>query len=231
MRYYPVFLDLKETSCLVVGGGQVGERKVKTLQACGARVFLVSRDLTPYLKEEVAQDRVSLLKGDYDHSCLDHMFLVIGATDDADLNHKIGREARHRGLLCNIVDKPAECNFILPSLVRRGDLTIAVSTAGKSPALARKIREDLENIFPEIYGTYLDFLGKIRQEVLNLSLPQPQNQKIFEALIKAPVLSWMSNGDAKAIEGLLNRLLGPLFSQSQAAGLIRQFFHSLSEEP
>ncbi|MEW6187452.1 MAG: bifunctional precorrin-2 dehydrogenase/sirohydrochlorin ferrochelatase [Thermodesulfobacteriota bacterium] len=226
MRYYPVFLDLQGVSCLVVGGGQVGERKVKTLLSCGARVFLISRDLTPFLKEELGHGRVTLLKGDYDPSCLENIFLVIGATDDTDLNQRIGREARHLGLLCNIVDKPAECNFILPSLVSRGDLTVAVSTAGKSPALARKIREELEEIFPEIYGIYLDLLGKIRQEVLALSLPQSQNQEIFKALVKAPVLSWMRNGDAKAMEDFLDRVLGPLCSKIQTAGLIRPFFPS-----
>ena len=168
MRYYPAFLDLKDVPCLVIGGGQVGERKVKTLQSCAAKVYLISRELTPYLEEEVRKGRVELLAPAYQTGHLTGKFLVIGATDDPILNGKIGREARERGILCNIVDKPQECNFILPSLVSRGDLTIAVSTAGKSPALAKKIRRDLEEVFPEIYGLYLDLLGQIR----NRSFPE-----------------------------------------------------------
>ncbi len=115
MRYYPVFLDLKDVPCLVIGGGQVGERKVKTLQSCAAKVFLISRELTPYLEEEVRQGRIELLAPAYQTEHLPGKFLVIGATDDPNLNGKIGREARERGILCNIVDKPQECNFILPS--------------------------------------------------------------------------------------------------------------------
>ena len=174
MRYYPVFLDLQNLPCLVIGGGQVGERKVKTLQSCAAKVFLISRDLTPYLEEEVRQGRIELLAPAYQTEHLAGKFLVIGATDDPNLNGKIGREARERGLLCNIVDKPQECNFILPSLVSRGDLTIAVSTAGKSPALAKKIRQDLERVFPEIYGLYLELLGQIRTRDPG---PQPVSAK------------------------------------------------------
>jgi precorrin-2 dehydrogenase/sirohydrochlorin ferrochelatase len=226
MRYYPVFLDLKGVSCLVIGGGLVGERKVKTLQSCGARVFMISRELTPFLEEEARQGRITLLAQDYDSACLQGMFLVIGATDDSVLNEKIGREARERGLLCNVADKPADCNFILPSLVRRGDLTIAISTAGNSPALAKKIRQDMEKEFPEIYGPYLEFLGRIRREVLNLNLSQEENGKIFEALVQAPVLSWLEQRDSQSLLDLMDQLLGPLSPKMKLTGIIRQFFPS-----
>ena len=198
MRYYPVFLDLKNVSCLVVGGGQVGERKIKTLQSCSARVFLVSRELTPYLEEEVSQGRIEHLAPDYQSGHLTGKFLVIGATDDPVLNGKIGREARERGMLCNIVDKPQECNFILPSLVTRGDLTIAVSTSGKSPALAKKIRQDLEEGFPEIYGLYLELLGQLRNEILARKMSLQENKKIFQTLVNSPVLSWLKSGNLEA---------------------------------
>ena len=138
MRYYPAFLDLQGLGCLVVGGGQVGERKVKTLQSCGAEVHLVSPELTSFLEEEVRQGRVRLLAPEFLPEHLEGMFLVIGATDDPEVNQRISLEARSRNLFCNIVDKPGECNFIVPSQVHRGDLVIAVSTGGRSPALAKK---------------------------------------------------------------------------------------------
>ena len=209
MRYYPVFLDLRGASCLVVGGGQVGERKVKTLQACGADVRLVSPELTAYLAEEVRQGRVRLLASAFLPEHLEGLFLVIGATDDPETNLRISQEARARTLLCNIVDRPEECNFIVPATIRRGDLIIAVSTGGRSPALAKKIRQDLEKRFPDIYNSYVALLGRVREYVLTVGLPQAKNQQIFESLIEAPVLESLQRGDREGLTGHLIRLLDP----------------------
>jgi precorrin-2 dehydrogenase/sirohydrochlorin ferrochelatase len=226
MRYYPVFLDLRNVSCLVIGGGQVGERKVLSLLSCGAGVSLISRELTPYLRGEVEAGRITWLAQFYETRYLDGMFLVIGATDDAELNESIGREARERGLLCNIVDDPQKCNFILPSLLTRGDLTIAVSTAGKSPAMAKKIRQDLEKSFPESYGLYLELLGQIRTMVLKEKRPQKENQRIFEALIHSPLLAWLEAGTLDPIYDLLDSLFDPPPPRSQWASIIDPLFSS-----
>lgn len=209
MRYYPAFLDLQEASCLVVGGGQVGERKVQTLLSCGAKVHVVSRELTPSLEEEVRQGRVRLLALEFLPEHLEGMFLVIGATDDPEVNRLISSAARSRNLLCNIVDKPRECNFIVPSQVHRGDLVIAVSTSGHSPALAKKIRQDLENLFPDIYSIYVSLLGRIREYILAQGLPQSNNQQIFESLVKAPLLESLRRGDREDLTDHLIRLLDP----------------------
>ncbi|MGA3086437.1 MAG: bifunctional precorrin-2 dehydrogenase/sirohydrochlorin ferrochelatase [Thermodesulfobacteriota bacterium] len=227
MRYYPVFLDLQNAPCLVVGGGQVGERKVKTLQSCSAKVYLISQELTPYLREEVQQGRINLLAPSYQTEYLKEMLLVIGATDDPELNENIGREAKERRILCNIADEPIECSFILPSLVCRGDLTIAVSTAGKSPALSKKIRLDLEEEFPEIYGPYLELLGQIRNEVLARNMSQGENQKIFETLVNSPILSWLETGDFESLFNLLDRLLKPPSPRTNLTELLDKLFPSL----
>lgn len=227
MRYYPILLDLKNIPCLVIGGGQVGERKVKTLQACDAKVFLISRELTPYLEEEVRQARIQLLGPAYQTENLAGKFLVIGATDDPVLNGKIGRDARESGILCNIVDEPKECNFILPSLVSRGDLTIAVSTAGKSPALAKKIRQDLEEMFPEIYGLYLEMIGQIRTLILSRNLAEQEKQIIFQALINAPILSWLETGNLEPLYDLMDQLLEPPIPRSQLTEILNKLFPSL----
>jgi precorrin-2 dehydrogenase/sirohydrochlorin ferrochelatase len=155
------------------------------------------------------------------------MFLVIGATDDPELNEKIGREAKECRILCNIADEPGECNFILPSLVCRGDLTIAVSTAGKSPALAKKIRLNLEEGFPEIYGPYLELLGQIRNEVLARNLSQEKNQNIFETLVNSPVLSWLERGDLEPLYVFMDRLLYPPFPRTNLTEILDKLFPSL----
>jgi len=227
MRYYPVFLDLQNVPCLVVGGGQVGERKVKTLQSCSAKVYLISRELTPYLREEVQQGKIILLASSYQAEYLKEMLLVIGATDDPELNGKIGREAKERRILCNIADEPIECSFILPSLVCRGDLTIAVSTAGKSPALSKKIRLDLEEEFPEIYGPYLELLGQVRNEVLARKMSQEENQKIFETLVNSPILSWLEKGELDLLYDFLERLLDPPFPRTNLTEILEKLFPSL----
>lgn len=209
MRYYPAFLDLQGVPCLVVGGGQVGERKVKTLLDCGAVVHLVSPELTPALEEAVRQGRVRRMASAFAPAQLEGMFLVIGATDDPEVNRLISSEARSRHLLCNIVDRPRECNFIVPAAIRRGDLIIAVSTGGRSPALAKKIREDLEKLFPDSYTNYLDLLGRIREYVLSRGGSQEENQRVFEGLVYSPLLEMLDRGNREEMLRILMRIITP----------------------
>jgi precorrin-2 dehydrogenase len=144
MQYYPVSLDIKDRKCLVVGGGGVGTRKVKTLVECGAKVTVVSPGVSSQLLELVNNGLIVLEKRSYKETDLDGMFLVIGTTDSEKLNRQISMDAEKLNMLCNIADRPEVCNFILPSIVNRGDLTISISTSGKSPALAKKLRIELE---------------------------------------------------------------------------------------
>lgn len=209
MRYYPAFLDLRGAPCLVVGGGQVGERKVKTLLDCGAVVHLVSPELTPYLEERVREGRVLRVGAEFDPAQMEGMFLVIGATDNAEVNQRISVEARARHLLCNIVDRPRECNFIVPSTIHRGDLTIAVSTAGKSPALAKKIREDLEKSYPNSYADYLTLLGRIREFVLSRGGDQKENQRVFKLLVHSPLPEKLQTGDREEIRKIIIQAITP----------------------
>jgi precorrin-2 dehydrogenase / sirohydrochlorin ferrochelatase len=215
LRYYPAFLDLQGASCLVVGGGQVGERKVKTLLDCGAVVHLVSREMTPDLEEAVRQGKVRQVASEFAPAQLAGMFLVIGATDDPEVNRLISAEARSRNLLCNIVDRPRECNFIVPAAIRRGDLIIAVSTGGRSPALAKKIRQDLENLFPDSYVNYLELLGRIREYVLSLGGPQEENQRVFEELVHSPLLEWLQQGDREALRQVITNTVVPAPPEDQ----------------
>ena len=153
---------------------------------------------------------------------LEGMFLVIGATDDPEVNRRISLESRSRNLLCNIVDKPRVWNFIVPSQVHRGDLVIAVSTGGRSPALAKKIRQDLEILFPDIYSSYVVLLGQVREYLLAQGFTQAKNQQIFELLIEAPILESIKRGDREELTNQLMRLLDPPPRPEEVEGWLRE---------
>lgn len=148
MAYYPVYLDMTDRPCLVVGGGPVAERKVAGLLDAGARLTVVSPSATDRLREWARADRIRLLPREYAAADLAGQAVVFVATDDGGINAGVARDARAVGVLVNAVDDPAHCDFILPAVLRRGEITVAVSTGGASPALARAVRDEL--------GAYLD---------------------------------------------------------------------------
>jgi len=208
MRYYPVFLDIINKSCLVVGGGQVGTRKVLTLLDCGARVTVVSRDVTPELQSLSDQQKITFRRGLYRTADLDGMFLVIGATDDELLNRKIHFDAERQHKLCNIADRPEACNFILPSVINRGDLTIAISTSGKSPALAKKLRKDLEKDFGDEYGEFLHIMGALRTKLLSQEHAPEAHKPLFEKLINSDLLEAIKQQNRDHMNDLLLDIFG-----------------------
>jgi precorrin-2 dehydrogenase len=203
MAYYPVFLNVTHKNTLVVGGGLVAQRKVETLLASGARVSIVSRDLTPALRGLADQGRIEYKGTVFREDFLDGIFIVISATDDSELNHKISVVAQERGLLVNAIDQPEDCNFIVPAIIRRGDLQIAVSTSGKSPALARKIRKELEHHFGEEYEKMLLLMGNVREWILSRGLPQEKNRRMFHALVDSDMMQAIARGDRKRSEDIL----------------------------
>ncbi|MCF8083711.1 MAG: bifunctional precorrin-2 dehydrogenase/sirohydrochlorin ferrochelatase, partial [Deltaproteobacteria bacterium] len=207
MSYYPIFLQLERRTVLVVGGGSVALRKVETLLEYGALVRLVSRELTRPFMALMEKDRVAYLGPRFREEYLDGIFLVIAATDDHDLNHTISESARSRGLLVNAVDQPEDCTFIVPSIVRRGDLLIAVSTSGKSPAFARRVREGLEQRFGDEYGIFLALMGKVRERVLALGLSQAENSRLFKEIVDADLPKAISAQQWEAVEAALRRIL------------------------
>jgi precorrin-2 dehydrogenase/sirohydrochlorin ferrochelatase len=212
MHYYPIFLKVEERSCLVVGGGEVGARKVETLLRSGARVGVVSPKLVPWLAERVQEGSVELVGSHYEEDHLDGRFLVIAATDDLELNCRIARGAEKRGLLCNVVDYPQEGNFILPALVQRGALTVAVSTSGRSPALARRIREELEERFGPEYADLLEVMGAVRKRLLESSPDSQANKERFEQLVQSPLADLVRRRDGQGVDRILQSVLGPGYS-------------------
>jgi len=166
MEYYPVCLNLKDKKCVVVGGGEVALRKVKSLVEAEAKVVVISPKITLALKELIDKNKITWLNQAYKSEYIkEDTFLVIAASNNKQLNAKIANEAQKLNLLVNVVDSPRVGNFILPATLRRGKLIISISTSGESPALAKKIKEDLLNIYGLEYEILVDLLGKLRPKV------------------------------------------------------------------
>jgi precorrin-2 dehydrogenase/sirohydrochlorin ferrochelatase len=217
MKTYPLFALIEDRACLVVGGGAVGERKIQDLLVAGARVTVVSRDLTPGLADLAAQGRLHFIQGDFAPGHLDGMTLVVGATDNLEVNREVSAAAQARGLFVNIVDAPELCTFIVPAQVRRGPLTIAVSTGGASPALARKVREELEQRFGPDYGRYLRVLQAVRDRVLARRRGHPENLRLFQGLVAGPLQEAIAQGNRPRALAILENSLGEVLASEDLA--------------
>ncbi|TDA69349.1 MAG: bifunctional precorrin-2 dehydrogenase/sirohydrochlorin ferrochelatase [Clostridia bacterium] len=210
--YYPVYCDLQGKPCTVVGGGQVAERKVQSLLECGARVTVVSPTLdTPRLREWCQQDLLALLPRSYRPGDVAGAFLVISATDQAEVNALVARDCRARGIIVNVVDAPELCDFIVPSVVRRGDLVISISTGGKSPLLARLLREELEERYGPEYGILADMLGEARRQLQSGVDEQVERREILLRILNAGLLDLIKSGNIpRAKERMQECISSPL---------------------
>jgi len=220
MKTYPMFALLTDKPCLVVGGGAVGERKVLDLLEAGARVTVVSRTLTPALAKLAAQGEIVYLAGDFAPEQVETMALVMGATDDEQVNARVSAAARSRGIWVNIADAPELCTFIVPAQVRRGELTLAISTGGASPALARKLREELEGRFGPEYGPYLTLLKKVREQLLSARRGHGENPQLFLRLVAGPLKEALAHKDRDRAVGLLKETLGHVLAPDTLAGMV-----------
>jgi precorrin-2 dehydrogenase / sirohydrochlorin ferrochelatase len=165
MGYYPIFLELRGRRCLVIGGGVIAERKVHGLLAAEAAVTVVSPQLTALLADWSQHEALEHVARAYQEGDMRGYHLVFVATDDGAVNAAVAREGRERGIWVNAADDPAYCDFILPAVVRRGTLSIAIATGGTSPALTRAIREELQEYFTEDYGLLAAVAAEVRLQL------------------------------------------------------------------
>jgi precorrin-2 dehydrogenase/sirohydrochlorin ferrochelatase len=207
MAYYPIFIKLDGKTALVVGGGRVAQRKIETLLEYGASVHIISKELTDKLKQLVESGDIRHMGKKFENKHLDGAFLVIAATDNEKLNHEISETAQKRGLLINTVDQPTDCNFIVPSIVKRGDLILAISTSGKSPALAKKLRKKMDGQFGSEYEVFLILMGCLRKEVLKMGLSHNENGRIFKEIVDSDVLEALTSKDRDRVKSTLRRIL------------------------
>jgi len=205
LKYYPVFLDIRDKKCVIVGGGEVAARKAERLLDCGAKVFIISPQLTPELAALKEKDIISHIATEYAGDLITGAALVIGATDDEKTNAAISLDARSKGIPVNIVDDPQKCDFILPSLVQRGDLAITIGTGGKSPALARHMREELESKYGKEYEIFLNILGNLRVKMV-------KNEGIgrdwFESLLAAGILDSIKEKNVEKVKKTVHEITG-----------------------
>jgi precorrin-2 dehydrogenase / sirohydrochlorin ferrochelatase len=176
MRYYPLFVDLKDKLCCVIGGGKVAERKVDALLKCFARVTVISPKLTPALEKLRRKRKILFRNSEYAGDLLRGAFLVIAATDNRLTNSNVSSACRKKGILVNVVDVPGESNFIVPSFIQKNGLIIAISTSGQAPGLAKKIRQDLSRNFLGRYAKILEQLAPARRK-LKVSCPRISERK------------------------------------------------------
>jgi precorrin-2 dehydrogenase / sirohydrochlorin ferrochelatase len=185
--YYPVFLALEGRPCLVVGGGSVAEGKVRGLMSAGARVTVVSPTLGPALRELADDGRLRYVDRPYRQGDIDGMTLVLTATDDAGVNGQVTQDCRSLGTWVNSADDPPNCDFILPSVIRRGRVTLAASTSGASPALARRLREELEAFLGDDVALLADLLADVRSalQAAQIAVEPAAWQQAIDARLRA----------------------------------------------
>ena len=189
MSGYPITLvGLEKARCVVIGGGQVAARKVAALQEAGACPVVISPALCEPLQRQAEAGEICAIWRAYHSGDLAGARLVIAATDDPETNEAVWREAESLGCLVNVVDDPAHCNFYVPATVRRGALTISITTGGSSPALARRLREALELQFDANYGPYLVLLGELRPLVRERIADPAQRRALWRALLDSEIL-------------------------------------------
>ncbi|MBW1889289.1 MAG: bifunctional precorrin-2 dehydrogenase/sirohydrochlorin ferrochelatase [Deltaproteobacteria bacterium] len=219
MKYFPVFLDINDRNCLVIGGGSVGTRKALALVESGANVTVISPTVTDTLRSLARRGTINLKTRTYCPADMEGMFLVFGATNQETLNRQINQDAERLNMLCNIADRPAVCNFILPATVKRGDLVIAISTSGKSPAFAKELRKHLETQFGDEYATLLTLMGGIRSLLLKEKHAPEEHKPIFNRIIQSGIIDLIKADKKEEIDTLLRIILGDGYKFDDLMGL------------
>jgi len=221
--YYPLMLDLRGRSAIVIGGNSVAAEKAATLAASGALVRVLSSTYCPEMRHLAEDQQVTLAYKAYQTGALAGAFVVVAATNDQQLIEAIWSETQERGQLVNIVDVPKYCNFIVPSILRRGQLTIAVSTEGASPGLAKRIRHELEEHFPPTYGTYIRLASIVRKHLRTSGVSYERRDDFFGDFFDSVVLAQVVSGNLEqaiaTTENILQRYDITLPASDMAAEL------------
>lgn len=170
MAYYPIFVELQDIPCVVIGGGREAQRKVEGLLGAGAKVTVVSPELTRPLRKMLADSEIDCIQREYQEGDIDPFHIVMVATDDGAVNGEVSAEGRRKRIWVNAADDIPNCDFILPAVIRRGAITIAASTGGASPALARRLREELEAYLTEEMPALADLLKEVRGDLRSRSI-------------------------------------------------------------
>ncbi len=198
--YYPAFLNLKGKKVIVIGGGKVAERKAFTLLKTGADVTIISPEVTKRIEREKLKGRIKHISRQYKKSDSKKTFLIIGATDSQEINKKVSQDAP---CLVNVVDSPSLCNFIVPSVIKRGSLIIAISTSGISPALSKSLRRELEKLYSPEFAKYLRLLEKIRQKAIKEIPDKKERTEFLKSLASEEIIKLLRKNKFKEVKKIL----------------------------
>jgi len=204
--YYPIFIDVEERNVLIVGGGGVSARKAEALLQYGARVTVVA----PEIADEVSQlePRIAIVRKRYEESDLDGRVLVIAATDDAAVNARVAGDCRRRQILVNVADALDLCDFIVPAVIERGAVQIAVSTGGKSPALARALKRELQRVAGPEWAALNDLLGDLREPAREALATDADRKRLFDAILASDALALLREGRRDEALAVIAHLCG-----------------------
>lgn len=212
MGYYPLFLEIQDMPCIVVGGGAVALRKAMGLLKAGAHLTVISPEVTEKMEELLDNDRVRLLKRPFKRGDLRGAGLVIAASSERDVNEEVCGEARANNVPVNVVDDPGASDFIVPSAISRGGLCIAISTAGRCPALSRRTRLELEKVIGPEYGPYLEIMGAVREKLLKSGVKGDKKDRIINELLDSELLGLIRAGLVEGVEKVLQDVAGETFA-------------------
>jgi precorrin-2 dehydrogenase/sirohydrochlorin ferrochelatase len=218
MHLYSLCLKLQGARCVVIGGGNVARRKAASLLECGAQVTVISPELCRELEDRVESGEIKAVRREFEPEDLRGARLAIAATNNRAVNETVSEAARRMGVLLNVVDVPELCDFYVPASVRRGRLEIAVSTTGAFPALAKKLRIELESRFGREYGPYLELLEQLREEIKARVSDAAERNRAEEALLEAPVLEALAQGKLEKARGLLREAASPWLGNRASGG-------------
>lgn len=199
-KYYPVMLDIQGKKCIVIGGGKIALRKTLSLLEGGAKVTVISIEINKEIRELAKNNKIKLIEGKYNKKYMGNCYLVYAATDNKAVNEDVYKYCNEKNILVNVVDKPEICNFIVPSKLQRGDLTIAISTNGKSPMLARKIRLELEEEFDDRYEVFLNIMGEVRKEAFKVLRDANMRSEFYKKIIYGNYIDRLVKEDKEEIK-------------------------------
>ena len=209
MRYYPIYLNLTDKRSIVVGGGTIAEGKVNGLLEADAKVVVIAPEVTLGVRKLAESGKVIWEQRVYRDGDLEGAAIAISATDDPQINHQVWEEADRRGILINVVDDVPYCNFIAPAIVRRGDITLAISTNGKMPALSAHLRREMERTFGEEYVRALEMTTPMREELGEQHLDYTVRQRLWRKLFEeTDMINLLRKGDDEAARKLAREVLG-----------------------
>lgn len=214
MRYYPIFLDLKNKSVAVIGGGVIAEGKAQQLIDAGASIYLVSPEITPTIQQWVETNLIAFRRGEFTPDDLCGAMLVICATNSRAVNESVAEAAAARSIWCNVVDQTDLCNFITPSLLMRGDLQIAISSGGKSPTVAQRVKREISELIGAEYETFLDVVAALRTEAKRFIPDFNARRDFMKSYVESEALTLIRAGKISAAEELAQQMLSDYVNSS-----------------